>query len=167
MVDGCWIRLQVVVTNGEACFDNLAQVLLGIGLFLLAFSLTFITATLCHSPLFSKTSLIAYGYLATLLLIIAVGSYLCRPRDEFTQPIEVIVLGAIPYLMTALLLDGGRVLRATNYALIPYLMVACIIYLRWKQRNSLDVFVLKWGWLASIVILAPIFYRAFEGKRLW
>lgn len=146
---------------------HLGAILLVLGLLILAFSLTFITATLCHSPLFSKTTLIAYGYLATLLLIVAVGSCLCRPRDEFTQPIEVIVFGAIPYLMTALLLDGGRVLRATNYALIPYLMVVCIIYLRWKHRSALDVFVLKWGWLASIVILAPIFYRAFEGRKLW
>ncbi len=148
--------------------EKIGAILFGSGFVLLGLSLTFILATLSTRHLDSTASIYALCYLGLLVGMLVIGSNLNRSKVAvFLTPIEYVIIGAISYLLTCLLLDGGRLLRATNYALIPYLILLPIIYLRWKRRTWLDLFLLKWAWLPSVVILTPIFYRAFEGNPRW
>lgn len=148
--------------------EKFGAIIFGIGIVLLGFSITQILGVLSTRRLDSNASIIAFCYLASLIGMLILGSYLNRSKVAASiAPIEYVIIGTIGYLLTSLVLDGGRLQRATNYALIPYLILLAIIYLRWKRRTWLDLFLLKWAWLPSVVILTPIFYRAFEGNPRW
>lgn len=143
--------------------EKIGAVIFGIGIMLLSISMTFILIVLSTSPIDSRASITAACYLLVLIGLLVFGSYLHRSNgDVIKSVIEYLVLGAIFYLLTCLLLDGGRLQRATNYAFLPYFILATIICLRWRNLTWLDIFLLRWAWLPIIVILTPIFYRVFE-----
>ena len=146
---------------------KLGQILFGTGMILLCLSMTFILAVLSTSPVLSTSTIIAISYLGVLISLLVIGSFLRRLTSETFTDIELMVCGLISILLTALLLDGGRLLRASGYALIPYFMLMAILALRWRRLSHVEHFLIRWSWLPFLVILTPIFHRAFEGKLIW
>lgn len=144
--------------------EKVGLALFGIGMVLLTLSMTFIIAVLSTSPITSREFSNAVCYFGVLVCFLIFGSYLHRSRGACFTHIEQLACGFTSILLTALLLDGGKVLRATWYALIPYFMLITVLALRWRNLSRLELWLIQWAWLPFLVVLAPIIHRAFEGK---
>ncbi len=145
--------------------------LVGTSLLLMSFTLLVPALTFTRDHTFEdKWGWIALAYSVVVIALIPIGYWLSKRSGEEYQitAIEVIVCLAINYLLAALLLDMGKVLYATNLALIPYLvLVAVILVRRWNRLTKIDEFLLGWSWVPCFLFLMPVIYRFREGKEIW